>query len=197
MTGGLILESQDDFALQAVRNARLGGTTGDIPAMLRIHDMSLEGDAAQALLTALGSLDREATEAAGSASACVPAHVAHACSLVGPTGVDVGVALAIAPVMDGVVLKADEGPHPGANVAWWEDQFTVWTPTFFDTATGRKGVGIQSDGLIIFNARLPESVESALPGRPLAQVVDHPMLLPGLTIRSARWTMGMTEIAVG
>jgi hypothetical protein len=190
---GLILNDRDGFCLQAVENARMGGTVGEIATMLHLCDRSREIGAGAALLLALAGLDEEATAIARGETDGVPPAVRHALPLVGLHGIDAHVALAIAPVMDDCSVTADLGPHPGASVAWWEDRFTVWTPGS-SPGLGNTGLGLSTDRTAHIAGTLPETVAHTLRGRPLRDLALHPMVLADAVVESVSSVAGSTTI---
>lgn len=186
---GLKLLDRDGFALMAIASALAGGTVGDIATMRHLAVRAKEVGVEAALLLALAGLDPEATRIARGETDGVSPAVAHALSLVGLRGVDPHVALAVAPVMDDSSVDGDMGPHAGCSVAWWEDHFTVWTPT---TAASRAGV--TTDRTILLDCILPDTVTGMMAGRPLRDVVRHPMIVDDLIVESAVVLAGATTL---
>ena len=189
---GLVLQDGDGHVLQSVENALLGGTTGDIATMRHLAVRGREIGPEAALLLALAGLDEDASAIArGETDAMVPT-VRHALSLVGLHGVDQHVAKAIAPVMDDASVKADLGPHPGATIGWWDDEFVVWLPT--RDRYGNTAVGLGTDRTVSLTAEIPETAAQALVGRPLAELVSHPMILGSAVISGVARASGTTTV---
>lgn len=189
---GLVLHDQDGYVLQSVNNALAGGTTGDIATMRHLAERARVIGAEEALLLALAGLDDEASAIArGETDAMVPT-VRHALSLVGITGVDQHVAKAIAPVMDDASLRADLGPYPGASIGWWDDEFIVWLPT--RDRYGNNTAGLCTDRTVWLTAEIPETAAQVLIGRPLIELVDHPMILGSVVISGVARASGTTTV---
>ena len=168
------------------------GKGDDVGVADHIVARSLETGLEAAILEAVSGIDEEVVDKARRDLAPMPAHVKHACSLIGPRGVSPHVCRAIAPLLLDVDMGAEEGPFPGAALVWWEDGFSVWTPE----VAGGTSAGIQLDGSILLTTDLPESVLKSLPGRPLSDLIVHPMIADGLVVRRVGRNMGRLELGV-
>ena len=192
MTHGMLLDGGETDPLAAFLDRYEEGEIDDPAVARHIIERALESDLDVAILDAVTGRDAQAAALARRAGPPIPDHLSRACALMGPQGVDPHVCLAIAPLLQHVDLFAEEGPHPGA-VLVWHDGFTAWTPT----GAGGSSIGIQTDGSVIVEATLPQSVVESLPGRRLSEVATHPMIDGDLVIRAAAISMGRLELEVG